>query len=469
MIAVGGFRANEPWKPAPDLPKNSQVWHNGFMSGEDNPLSKREQEIMILVARGLSNQEIAKELVISQNTVKVHLRNIFAKLDAASRTDALVKAAQAGWVDVGGLEEQAGETPAVVEPVPVQASLAKWQRVYFFLAAALVLAALLLPTVQSRLEARAPLSDLSDAGLSRLGPPTRADVAYWSSLAPLPVPRSRLALAAVDDLLIAMGGEGPDGVTGAVDVYDPQTNGWLPGAAKPMAASNVQAAAIDGLIYVPGGTTPDGAVSDVLEVYDPANDEWHAGASLPSPVAGYGLAAYGGKLYVFGGWNGAGYVDTVWMYDPAADAWEARSPLPQSAGFSAAVALGDRILVAGGFDGTAELAVCSLYSPGDDQWETCAPMSLPRGGLGLAVDGARAYAIGGGWQRALGFNERYDSLTNTWSSIPSPVQGQWRTPGVASQGSLIYVVGGWSGDYLDNSEVYQSLFRAFLPLGTRGN
>ena len=81
------------------------------MSGEENPLSKREQEILILVARGLSNQEIAKELVISQNTVKVHLRNIFVKLEAASRTDAVVKAAQAGWVDVGGLEEQAGETP----------------------------------------------------------------------------------------------------------------------------------------------------------------------------------------------------------------------------------------------------------------------------------------------------------------------------------------------------------------------
>jgi hypothetical protein len=157
------------------------------------------------------------------------------------------------------------------------------------------------------------------------------------------------------------------------------------------------------------------------------------------------------------------------MYDPAVDAWETRSPLPQSAGFRAAAALGDRILVAGGFDGTSELDACSLYSPLDDQWETCASMTLPRGGFGLAVDGASAYAIGGGWQRSFGFNERYDSLTNTWSSIPSPVQGQWRTPGVAGQGSLIYAVGGWSGDYLDSTEVFRSTFRAFLPLGARGN
>ena len=190
---------------------------------------------------------------------------------------------------------------------------------------------------------------------------------------------------------------------------------------------------------------------------------------MPAPRAGYGLAAYDGKLYLFGGWNGTAYVDTVLVYDPAADTWGTRSPLPISAGFGAAAPLGERILVVGGFDGTSELATCSLYQPDGDRWETCASMSLPRGGLGLAVDGVSAYAIGGGWQRTLGFNERYDSLTNTWSSIPSPMQGQWRSPGVAGQGSLVYVVGGWSGDYLDNTEVFQSTFRAFLPLGARGN
>lgn len=451
------------------LPKITDLWQNAAMSVEENPLSKREQEILTLVARGLSNQEIAKELVISQNTVKVHLRNIFAKLEAASRTDAVVKAAQAGWVEVGGLEEETGESPVATEALPSQPPLARWQRVYFFLAAALVLAALLVPGLLSRLEARAPVSDMSDAGLPRLGAPARVDVDRWSSLAPLPQPRSRLALTAADGLLAAIGGEGPNGVVDAVDVYDPETNGWLPRSAKPLPVANVQAAVIDGVIYVPGGTTATGEVSDALEVYDPVKNDWSSRSSLPAPRAGYGLAAYDGKLYLFGGWNGTAYVDTVLVYDPAADTWGTRSPLPISAGFGAAAPLGDRILVVGGFDGTSELAACSLYQPDGDRWETCAPMSLPRGGLGLAVDGVSAYAIGGGWQRTLAFNERYDSLTNTWSSIPSPVQGQWRSPGVAGQGSLVYVVGGWSGDYLDNTEVFQSTFRAFLPLGARGN
>jgi hypothetical protein len=137
-------------------------------------------------------------------------------------------------------------------------------------------------------------------------------------------------------------------------------------------------------------------------------------------------------------------------------------------GFSGAAALGDRIIVAGGFDGRQESADCSAYYPDGDRWEACAPLILPRGGLGLAVDGTSVYAVGGGWRRVLGFNERYDSLTNTWSSIPSPIQGQWRNLGVASRGSLLYAVGGWNGDYLDANEAFQGTFRAFFPLGAAG-
>ena len=86
------------------------------MSGGENPLSKREQEILELVARGLTNQEIARDLVITLNTVKVHLRNIFAKLEASSRTEAIVKAAQAGWIVVDGVaeaDEMAPSAPAL--------------------------------------------------------------------------------------------------------------------------------------------------------------------------------------------------------------------------------------------------------------------------------------------------------------------------------------------------------------------
>jgi LuxR family maltose regulon positive regulatory protein len=56
------------------------------------PLSKREIEVLRLIAAGLSNQEIAQELVIAVSTVKSHVNHIYGKLDAKSRTQALAKA-----------------------------------------------------------------------------------------------------------------------------------------------------------------------------------------------------------------------------------------------------------------------------------------------------------------------------------------------------------------------------------------
>jgi LuxR family maltose regulon positive regulatory protein len=56
------------------------------------PLSERELEVLRLIAAGLSNREIAEELVVAVSTVKTHIRNIYGKLDVSSRTQALVKA-----------------------------------------------------------------------------------------------------------------------------------------------------------------------------------------------------------------------------------------------------------------------------------------------------------------------------------------------------------------------------------------
>ena len=56
------------------------------------PLSERELEVLVLVAEGLTNREIADKLYLSINTVKVHTRNIYGKLDAHHRAGAVARA-----------------------------------------------------------------------------------------------------------------------------------------------------------------------------------------------------------------------------------------------------------------------------------------------------------------------------------------------------------------------------------------
>ena len=59
-------------------------------------LSKREAEVLRLMAEELSNQEIADHLYVSLNTVKTHAKNIYLKLDVNSRIKAIAKARELG-------------------------------------------------------------------------------------------------------------------------------------------------------------------------------------------------------------------------------------------------------------------------------------------------------------------------------------------------------------------------------------
>lgn len=70
----------------------------GGDGGSRGALSDRERELLRLVAGALSNRQIALQLEIAEGTVKRHLRNIFRKLDAVSRIDAVNKAIAAALI-----------------------------------------------------------------------------------------------------------------------------------------------------------------------------------------------------------------------------------------------------------------------------------------------------------------------------------------------------------------------------------
>ncbi|GJM37461.1 MAG: DNA-binding response regulator [Acidimicrobiales bacterium] len=67
---------------------------------EDRVVTKREEEVLQLIADGCSTSEVAEQMYISQKTVKNHLASIYQKLDARDRTQAVLQAVRMGIVSL---------------------------------------------------------------------------------------------------------------------------------------------------------------------------------------------------------------------------------------------------------------------------------------------------------------------------------------------------------------------------------
>ncbi|QYJ15670.1 Transcriptional regulatory protein LiaR [Rubrobacter xylanophilus DSM 9941] len=72
-------------------------------------LTSREREVLLLMARGRTNPEIARELVISRGTAKSHVQNIIRKLGVSDRTQAVARAFELGLIDSSGSRSERGK------------------------------------------------------------------------------------------------------------------------------------------------------------------------------------------------------------------------------------------------------------------------------------------------------------------------------------------------------------------------
>jgi DNA-binding NarL/FixJ family response regulator len=98
-LAVSGETALSPQLAASMLDEVRRLDRNvGFASEEERIITRREEEVLQLIADGCSTPEVAARLYISQKTVKNHLASIYQKLDARDRTQAVLAAVRMGIV-----------------------------------------------------------------------------------------------------------------------------------------------------------------------------------------------------------------------------------------------------------------------------------------------------------------------------------------------------------------------------------
>lgn len=433
-----------------------------------NDLSQRECEILSLVAQGASNKEIARDLHISTNTVKVHLRNIFAKVGANSRTEAAMYAVSSGLIDLGNNGE-ASNTSLTQSAAGGVIEKDERDSYYTRRNTWLLLGAVLVVIIGSVLG----IFLLSDGNT----PAASADqqnipeVPRWQERAQLNTPRTGLALVAYQNSILAIGGEAASGVSGVVESYDPQNDAWMELSNKPLPVTNIGAEVIGGLVYVPGGELASGASTNVMEIYDPQTDEWSQGPSLPGARSAYALAAYEGKLYLFGGWDGENVIEDLFIFNPDAGSWTSGTPLSTPRAFPGVGSSEEEIYIFGGFDGEKPLDTTEIYRPNlegsqENPWTDGESLPQPRYAMGVASLAETFHIFGGtdGESDPLP-SLQYATTSDSWETYQTPFEGQWSHLGAVPLGTHIYLAGGEvDGEPSASNLTYQAIYLINLPV-----
>ena len=95
--------------------------------GPMETLTERETEVLVLAARGLSNEQIARQLHLAPATVKRHLANIYLKMEVRSRSEAVRMALMEQWIGLSEITQAASSSRDGSSP---DGTLASWARRY---------------------------------------------------------------------------------------------------------------------------------------------------------------------------------------------------------------------------------------------------------------------------------------------------------------------------------------------------
>ncbi|MCB0035265.1 MAG: hypothetical protein KDE51_14635 [Anaerolineales bacterium] len=479
------------------------------------PLSDREQDVLEQVMQGASNKEIAQILDISPNTVKVHLRNIYTKLDVSSRTEASMVAVERGLIDSFSLndssttledekedeedlEKEQPTTAAVVPPntietepanhpptavgqtnaVPLPAAIPAPQSPPLIPAArrpwwiwALLVIAIIIVSVGIWEYVRRSTQPTTEIILPAAEPfaPEQLSQENWFRSLQMPQPRADMASISIGVDLYQIGGLVDGQAADTVNVFTINTSIWRTAASKPTAVSDITAAELLE-IYVPGGLTAANQPTDIVEAYSPTTDTWRAVQSLPKPIAGGLTLANDSAIFLFGGWDGNSYLNDAYIYDPISDAWGALAPMKHARAHAAGGLINGLFYVVGGFDGTNTLDVCEVYDPLADRWTDCKELTEARQDAGAAVVLNKLYVFGGQTDDEI-YGELYDPTTDKWQIINTPELENgatigWRNPAVTNVEARIFIQGGRLSENSSSAEVLiyaPRVYQTFIP------
>ncbi len=408
----------------------------------DTPtLSERELELLRLLATGASNKELADALVISPNTVKVHLRNIYTKLGVSSRTEATLYAIRTGLVRVKR-NFQTGELSAevVAEPVAPPSDPAPEPD-----AAPDVVEAAPAPTVTTSVSKKwwlpvgigivAAVAVSAFAFWQRSNQPDPVNLALddrWTTLAPVETSDSAALRTYLDGVYLVDADH--------IQHYEPSTQVWSDLPAAPTDISTATPFGFDGdLIFL----------TDTVTQLDLASAAWQTTGDLPTALTEYDVVVTEGQGLVFD-------PQGVFSYQPVTAAWNAVAPLPRATdAVSAASTLANAYVLLN----TAQSATTALdvFALGTKQFvsELTLPMPIENGSVVSIID--NLYVVG---QVADGSVRlwQYQEGTAAWAEIATP--GFSTLPLITASGSRLYLLDPTTANFY----TYDAVFTVMVPI-----
>ena len=442
------------------------------MAEPKEPLTERELEVLKLLATGVSNKEIAAQLFLSPNTIKVHLRNIFTKLEVQTRTEATLLAMRNGWVSTGhtGNLASAAQSNAAIsdawkpEDIPPFAEATSHVSIPKIVEQA--------RSETQNIEASVSTSSDDTEATQRIVPLpviTPVPVAPNPQLLPSLSMRRRLALilAGVCTLLLlvlVLWPQQTDATTpeespfvGGGPIFVPASDStrWVERSSMRTARAGGVGVAISNTVVIVGGQTATGLSDEVLQ-YTLKPDSWvNLDTPKPTSVLYAGGAAIDNRIYVLGGVGTNGQPSRQFeMLNMQTKQWTALSNLPTALSGHAVVATGGKLYVFGGRENGEITNHASVFDPVSESWAELPSMTTARTQAAAAFLNDRIFVIGGyDGQQELGVCESYLIKENKWESCAAMTTAR-SSFGLAAVGQVLYAVGGGFKDFVGFNEKY---------------